>query len=322
MKKIKFAVQIGNSVTSIYKAGVGVVLTERSVVVTGIKSKREVAIAVGDDAIASGIEYRRVIENSKIDFSLAKLMLEHFFKKTGISHRDGIVILVSFDDMKRANEYKKLAYSLGINSVAVIPSMIATAYGFEIDGYAKNYLLVDIGINTEIAIVNNGRIVSGATVYNGGYNIDKKIIEYFYKEKGLDISKDVSERVKKELATLIPDDIRSITINGFIKDTTEYTSVSVTSKDIFNIFVDEYSTIARSILQLISTCDIDINNDIKRHGIYLCGASSRVTGIEKFFKAKLNLDAFRYKEFSVTMIGAGQILDSPETLRNVILENS
>ena len=63
MKKINFAIELGSNMTSIYKAGVGVVLHDRSVVVTGIKGKHEVAVAVGHDAYTSGMEYRKVVDN-------------------------------------------------------------------------------------------------------------------------------------------------------------------------------------------------------------------------------------------------------------------
>lgn len=321
MKKINFAVSIGNSMTSIYKAGVGVVLHDRSVVVTGIKGKREVAISVGNDAYTSGLEYRRVIENGRVDFSLAELMLREYFKQVEICKKDGVVFLVSLDSMCLVSEYKNLAYALGINYVQVIPSIVSTAYGFEIEKFRKSFLLVDIGVNTEVAIINNGRILSGATVYNGGNNIDEKIANYIYEEKGIELSKESAEKVKNELATLLPNDIRSITIEGFIKDTTEYSSVNISSTDIFGIVVEEYSNIAAAILKLISDQNNEVNQDIKKHGIYMCGASSKITGIEKFMKVKLNLDTYIYKPDVITMIGAGQILDDSQNIERIVLEN-
>jgi len=321
MKSFDFAVCIGSNVTSIYKAGVGVVLNDRSVVVTGLKGKYEIATHVGRDAINSGIEYRNVIENGEMDFTLAELMLQEYFKRVEITRKNGVVFLVTFEDMKLVDEYKNLAYALGINNVAVIPSIIATTFGFEIEGFRKSYLLVDIGVNTEIAVVNSGRIVTGATVFNGGNNIDKKIMKFILESKGIELSKESAEKVKNELATLIQNDVRSLTIDGFIKDTSEYASVTITSTEIFNMVLDEYNTIAQAILQILTSCDTEINQDIKKHGIYLCGASSKIPGIEKFFKVKLNLDCFKYKPESVTMIGAGQLLDDPIAIDRVIEEN-
>lgn len=322
MKKIEFAINIGSSTTSIYKSGVGVVLNERSVVVTGIKGKHEIALYVGNDAINSGVDYRSVINNGEIDFSLAELMLNEFLKKVEISRRDGVVFLVSLEDMKLASEFKRLAYGLGINTVEVVPSIVATAYGFEIENFRKSYLLVDIGVNTEIAIINNGRILTGATIYNGGNNIDNKIVNYIYNEKGIELSKETAEKVKNEIATLLPNDVRNITIDGFIKDTTEYSSVNVTSSDIFGLVIEEYSNITSAILQVLASCDTEVNQDIKRHGIYLCGASSKITGLEKFIKVKLDLVSYKYKPECVTMIGAGQLLDSPMAIQKVVLENA
>ena len=322
MKKIEFAVSIGSNTTNIYKAGVGVVLSDRSVVVTGIKGKKEIAVAVGNDAVTSGMEYRKVVQNGEIDFSLAELMLREYFAKVEIGKRDGIMFLVSLDDMKNASEYRNLAYSLGVNSVCVIPSLIATAYGFEIENIRKSFLIVDIGVNTEIGIINNGRLVSGATVYCGGNNIDEKIANYIYESKGIELSKESAEKVKNELASLLPNDIRSITIDGFIKDTTEYSSVTISSDEIFGIVVEEYSMIASAILQVLASCDNEINQDIKRHGIYLCGASSKIVGLEKFLRVKLNLESFKFKPDSITMVGAGQILDNPFCIEKIVLENA
>ena len=322
MKRINFAVSMGSNVTSIYKAGVGVVLNDKTALVTTLKGKREVAMYVGEDAITSGFEYRKVIENGKIDFTLAELLLREYFNKIEIGKKDGVVFLVPLEDMKLSGEYRNLAYALGVNNVAVIPSIIATTYGFEIENFRKSFLLCDIGVNTELAVINNGRIVSGATVYNGGDNIDEKIINFVIEDKGIEISKATAEKVKNELATLLPNDERSITIDGFIKGTTEYSSVQITSSDIFGFVVEEYSTIANAILQLMASNNNEINQDIKKHGIYLCGASSKVVGIEKFLKVKSDLNSFVYKPDTVTMVGAGQLLDSVIDLEKVIAENS
>lgn len=321
MKRINFAVNIGSNMTSIYKVGVGVVLHDRSVVVTGIKGKHEIAISVGEDAYTSGMDFRKVVSNGSIDFSLAELMLGKYFERVGITKKDGVVFLVSLDNMQLAGEFKNLAYALGVNYVQVIPHMIATAYGFEIEKIRKSFLIVDIGVNTEIGIINNGRILSGATVYNGGGNIDEKIANFIYNEKGIELSRESAERVKNELATLYPNDIRSLDIGGFIKDTTEYSTVTISSSDIFGIVVEEYSNVASAIVQILSTLDSEVNEDIKRHGIYLCGASSKIAGLSKFLKVKLNLDSYIYKPDAITMIGAGQILDDNENIEKIVLEN-
>lgn len=321
MKKINFAVSIGNSMTTIYKAGVGVVMHDRSCLVTALKGKHEVAYSVGEDAFTSGMEYRNVVENGRIDFTLAELMLGEYFKRVEITKKDGVLFLVSLNNMKLVGEFKNLAYSLGINYVQVIPSIVSTAYGFEIEKFRKSFLIVDIGANTEVAVINNGRIFAGATIYGGGNNIDEKIAKYIYDEKGIELSKESAEKVKNELSTLFPNDIRSLEVDGFIKDTTEYATVNISSTDIFGIVVEEYSNIASSILKLLSGLDSEVNQDIKKHGIYLCGSSSKIAGLEKFLKVKLDLNSYIYKPESITMIGAGQILDDPQNIEKIVLEN-
>ncbi|MBE5738215.1 MAG: hypothetical protein E7354_00565 [Clostridiales bacterium] len=320
MKNINFAINLGSNNTTIYKAGVGVVLCDKSTVLTAIKGKREVAVKVGQEAIDSGLDYRKIVSDGQMDFSLAELMLEKYLQAVELSKKDGVLFLVPMEDMKYTNEYKNLAYGLGINRVDVIPSIIATAYGFEIERFAKSFLLVDIGVNTEIAVISNGRILHGATVYHGGDNIDKKIANYIYQEKGIELSKESAEKVKNEIATLLPNDNRTINIDGFIKDTTEYASVTITSSEIFGLVVEEYAAISSAILQIMANCENEIANDIKKHGIYLCGASSKINGLEKFFKVKLDLDSFRYKPDAVTMIGAGQILDDPMVIEKIVME--
>lgn len=322
MKNFEFAISLGSNVTSIYKAGVGVVLSDKSVVVTGLKGKREIALHVGEEAVESGLEYVSVFQNGMIDFSLAELLLEKYLERIEIGKKDGVLFLLSLEDMKLASDYKNLAYGLGINTVEVIPSIVATAYGFEIENFRKSYLLMDIGVNTEIAVINNGRILTGATVFNGGNNIDEKIISYIYNEKGIELSKESAEKVKNELATLLPNDVRTLEIEGFIKDTTEYSTVTISSTDIFGLVVEEYNYIMSAVLELLSSCENEVNQDIKKHGIYICGASSKITGLEKFIKVKLDLDSYIYKPESITMIGAGQILDSPIAIEKVTRENS
>lgn len=322
MRRFDYVISIGCNVTNIYKAGVGVVLSDKSALVTALRGKREVAVHVGEDAITSGLEYKCVISDGRIDFTLAELLLGEFLKKIEVGRRSSVLFLVSLEDMALTTEYKNLAYSLGVNTVEVIPSIIATTYGYEIEKFRKSYLLCDIGVNTEVAIINNGRIISGATIGHGGKNIDDKIAEYIYDNKGIELTKESAEIIKNELATLLPNDERKINISGFIKGTTEYSSVDVTSTEIFGIVVEEYSAISSAILQVLSSCNNEVNDDIKKHGIYLCGASSKVVGIEKFFKCKLDLDCYVYRPDAVTMLGAGQLLDSPLDIERVVAENA
>ena len=322
MRKFDFAISMGSNVTSIYKADVGVVLSDKSALVTAIKSRKEVATLVGEDAVTSGMDYKKVYTDGRIDFTLAELLLGEFFKKLEISKRDGIVFLVSLEDMKLSSEFRHLAYALGINTVEVVPSILATAYGFEIENLKNSFLLCDIGSNTEIAIINNGRIVTGATVFNGGDNIDKRISDKIAEEQIINLGKALSEYVKNELVTLLPNDERCVAVYGFINNTSEQAQVKISSNDIFEIVVEEYGLITDAILEILSTCTPEVNDDIRKHGIYLCGASSKVAGIEKFFKLKLGLDAYVYKPDTVTMVGAGQLLDTPLELDRVIRENS
>ena len=159
-------------------------------------------------------------------------------------------------------------------------------------------------------------------IYNaGGNNIDRKIGGYILENKGIELSAESCEKVKNEIATLLPNDIRNISIDGFIKDTTEYSTVNISSQDIFGMVVEEYSLISNAILDILSSCGTEVNQDIKRHGIYLCGASSKICGLEKFLKVKLDLESFKYKPESVTMIGAGQMLDRPDDITRVAREN-
>lgn len=322
MRKYDFAISMGSNVTSIYKADVGVVLSDKSALVTTLRGRREIATHVGEEAVSSGMEYKMVYNDGHIDFTLAELLLGEFFKKIEITKRDGVVFLVSLEDMKLSSEYRHLAYALGINNVEVVPSIIATAYGFEIENLRNSFLLCDIGANTEIAIINNGRIVAGATVFNGGENIDRRITEKVYEEQFVNLSTSLAEYVKNELVTLLPNDERSVTVHGFINNTSEQADIKVSSSDIFEIVVEEYGMIASAILEILSTCTTEVNDDIRKHGIYLCGASSKVVGIEKFFKLKLGLDSYVYKPDTVTMVGAGQLLDTPLELDRVIRENA
>ena len=55
-------------------------------------------------------------------------------------------------------------------------------------------------------------------------------------------------------------------------------------------------------------------------GVNIGIASSKINGIDKFFRVKLDLETFKYKPDSVTMIGAGQILDDPTVIDKIVGE--
>ena len=49
-----------------------------------LKGKHEIAYAVGEEAISSGLEYKKIFNNGKADFTLAELMLSEYCKKVEI----------------------------------------------------------------------------------------------------------------------------------------------------------------------------------------------------------------------------------------------
>ena len=333
MEKFTLAIEMGSSNTVIYKLGDGIVLKEATILAVESAGNKNRVVAVGDtvkkmSVLPKNVSVMHPVENGVItDVDLASTLLKKFLEKIEeykFFKKPGIVFLVPCGlSVEEKNEYRNMAYLLGISQVEVMPSVVATMMGLNINyNDDKSYIIANIGANTDVAIVNNGKIVDGCTIDVGGKSIDTAIKKYILKEKDIDIDEFNVESIKIDIGTLLANDIRSVKISG--NDSLgEYTESYIDSTEIYDILDKEYSYIIEAISNLFSRCNSNSINNIVMQGIYLCGASSKMTGIVDYFESRLNLLSVTHAKNpeATTIVGAGSLLNNQLLLTELILLN-
>lgn len=326
------ALKLGSTVTTIYKQGEGLVLKEPSyVAVSGSLKSREIK-AVGKEAkrmmgrTSGGVSVIAPINNGVItDTDLASTMLKIYLKRIFPRHflKPHIKAVLCTPlglSVSEKKNFEKVCYNAGIADVTMIPAIICSAIGDDIPvDTSTGKLLVTIGGGTSnIAVIANNSIVSGINISVGGTSINTAIENMIVEKFNSNIGDGTAEKIKGETLSLLENDTSSIEVQAVNISTHESQNILVSAKDVYPIATHYYGKIAEAIASVITTCPPDIVSDIKREGVYVYGSHSQISGLEKFFKAKLGLKINVSETFKTDIHGAAKLLDNPAELHEII----
>lgn len=335
MASIILAIKIGSTTTTIYRQGEGLVLREPSMIaVSGVGHNKEVK-AIGYEAqrmvgrTSSNVQVvSPVVEDVVRNAELATSMLRGFvrkvcpdkFFKQNVRAVLCVPLGVSLADKKT---FQKVCYGAGISDVTIIPAILCTAIGQNINiegNYGK--LIVNIGGGcTNIAVVANNTIVNGISVGIGGTQINTAIEQYVLTKYNLKISPNTADKIRSDVASLVASYSVSSEIDGVDSTTHETKTLTITSGEIFPIMEHFYDKICSAIESIINSCPTDIVNDIYKDGGYFSGKGINYPGTEKYLKKRLNLQPHIPEEVKTDIWGAGKLLDDPLWLKKLVLAN-
>ena len=332
MNKQLIALKLGSTITTIFKQGEGLVLKEPSMIaVSGYLKSREIK-AVGKEAkrmqgrtsgnisVVSPIN-AGIITDTELASSMLKSFLKKIFPRTFLKPNVKALLCVPLGiSVEEKKAFEKVCYNAGIADVTLIPAIVCSAIGDNLPiNTSTGKLLVNIGGGcTNIAAMAMNSIITGINISVGGTNMNVAIEKYILERFKLFISSGTSEKINKEIGSLLENNNASIEIQGVNIETKESESVIVSSKDIYPIMVHYYSLISDAILSVISTCPPDIQNDITREGIYLYGGHAQISGLSKFLREKLKLNILISENGKTDIFGAAKLLDNPTEYHEII----
>lgn len=334
MASTLIALKLGSTLTTIYREGEGLVLREPSLIaVSGTIRSREIK-AVGNNAkkligrTGDGQEVISPVSSGIIvDSELATEMLKRFLKqienhpKLFKSNIRAIVCVPLGISLVERKTFEKVCYNAGINDVILVPAIICSAYGEDIDVESpQGKLLVNIGGGaTNIAVMANNQIITGLSIAVGGTNITIAITKLIEEKYNLKVSPLAAEELKQNITSLYPDSKLAADITGIDKETKESKTVSISSNEIHLIVEHYYTKIVEAINTCLSNCPPDIIKDVVEDGIYLFGSGAFVSGLEKFFKEKTGLPIKIGEHAKTDIYGAAKLINNPNALRDILL---
>lgn len=332
MAVVEYAVDMGTSYTAIFQKGVGLVLREPTVVVTG--NGKDPVKFVGIEAkklvgkAPTGMEVKYPVEEGMVkDVDLAARMLNVLFKRIVTRHsHPKVKVLATFPcgcDVQQLELFQRAFYGSGVNEVLLLESPVCTALGLDVaPAGSEPVLIVDIGGGkTDISVVTANVVITGCTLGLGGNQIDRAVADYLEGEFSFRVGIQNAERVKIQVGSLYVNENTSTMVNGSDASDGAPRSMEVTSKMIYDIVEHYYTKIIDVVQNVLNSLPADITADVKRRGIYVCGMGCMVAGLPKVMSKKLGLPILLAKEPGYcTVMGAGSLL-SDRKLLQLLLDN-
>lgn len=328
MNKIELVVDIGSSRIKIYQIDKGVVLNEASVCLVKINKKKLNLLEVGDNVFSTDIKTEKdisiiypinqgIIEHKKAFYLMMKSFFEKIIPKKLI--KPNIKCLIEITEGMNNIEKKALEdifLELGISENIFIESPICSQkfYGVE------PILILDIGSSkTEIAIVNNNKILVGASLNIAGDKFTEDIVKYVENKYKIVLTKNMAENAKIKIATLYDHDSSNILIYGRNIITNEKTEIRLTAQDCYDAILGSINLLCDTIEKMTLMIPKSIVNEIYTNGIFLVGGSANLNGIREFIERKIKLKVATPLDVSlVTLEGGAKILQNKEIISKVL----
>lgn len=329
MVKYKYAIEIGGSYTKIYVKDNGFALCEPTLVAAEPTPQGYQIIGLGQEAKAmmgktnDSVEVFSPVSNGQIkNYEYLKALLVYFFDKLDFKKkRDSIMVLVNCGlSQNDKDQFLTLLYEIGFKEVILIPTVICSCIGAGKNiSSTKTNMIVNIGgANTDIAVINMNSILKGATLGLGGRAVDVAIANTIAYNHGLVIGLGSSEKVKREVGSLYPNDTLNMEVNGVDIESKIPRSYIISSNDLLVVLEPFFDEIIRSIDVTITSLPPEITTDIINNGVIFVGGMSQIAGLEHYLKTHFRYP-FKIVEDgeNVSILGAGKLLDDPDLLKKI-----
>ena len=330
---IKLAIDLGSSVTKIFKIGSGIVLAEPSCV--AVASGTNTVKAIGEEAkqlIGKTAEYTTIVspvfEADIVNENMAAVMLSYFLNKIEIGPSRAKKAEVVFAVPCGASEelldkYYRLAEACKIGSTRFAEVPFLSAFGQNLTLSETNpVFVIDIGGgSTNIAAFSLDGIIAGVSLNIGGGNIDSHIIDKVAESFNLKIGLLTSEKIKTTIGSLYKNDNDSMVVNGRDSSSGRPRSVSLSSPDVYEcmkVFADKIVEYAGMVLAKLPA---EVSASIWHSGIYLSGGLAKLIGLDDYLSNALQMDVFVTDEPQMAVIlGGGAAIGNEDILETIRIE--
>lgn len=336
MSVMDIAIDMGSSYTTIFKKGSGIVLKEPSVICLEKAGKVSKIKEIGQKAkkmqgrIGTGLAIvnpivEGVIKNVELCTEMLKYFLEKITPYSVIKPKIRAVVTIPCGlTEEEISDYEKVLYGANIGRVYFVPNILASAIGEDIKvSQSRGNLVVNIGGGkTEIGVVSLNTLLNGCSLSIGGKLMDTAIVEYVKDLLNISISDATAERIKHEVASLYETDRSSTQFSGSDISSNRPVTEIVSAKQISVAVSTFYDDIIKTIEGVINSCKPDIVADITETGVLVCGGGSLITGLENYFRNRLDLPITIAENPSDSVIlGAGKLISDEFLLENILREN-
>jgi len=314
-------IDLGTANTLIWVKGVGIVMTEPSVV--AVDNETEKIVSIGAEAkemlgrTPAHIRTVRPLKDGVIaDFDMTEQMLRTFIRKiirTRFLVKPRIVISVpsGITEVER-RAVSESAENAGAREVYLInePMSAAIGVGIPVEEACGNMVL-DIGGGTsEFAVIALSGIVNNTSIRIAGDEMDEAVIAYLKRKYSLLIGEQTAERVKTEIGSAfklskeLKMDVKGRDlVEGLPK------TITVSSVEIREALEETIAAIMQAVHEALENTPPELAADIVDRGIVMTGGGSLLRYLDKRILKETGLPAFVVEDpLTCVVRGTGKII--------------
>ncbi len=337
MSKSVYGIDFGTSNIKIYNGMTKTTLNEKNII--AIKNKNEL-FEIGDEAFKM---YEKSPDNIKVIFPIKfgviadlksmKMLFEQFFKKlTGLRGskmgRFCIAVPADITEVEKRAFYDVVAKSdIKAREIKIVEKPIADAVGLGIDmTSSRGNMIINIGADTtEISVISHGGIVVSRIIKMGGNRLDQMICDAVKRKYNILIGLKTAEHIKCKLsdATYNEDeDLEEELLYVYGRNViTGLPSERGVSKDtIYEAIKQFFDDIIESIKNLLERTPPELTADIMDIGLYLTGASSAISNLDKLIAAETDLKVNTVKNPGESVIRGISMIMSDSSFKKLMYE--
>ena len=326
---IKLAIDIGSSMTKIYRADTnsGVVLAEPSCVAVCDDGQEIKAVGkAAKNLIGKTAEYTRIVNPIKegliVDRQIAAKMLCEFLSRIGIKRAAlrHALIVVSIpcglgDD--QLSEYIALMEECDLHKVRFVEQpYLAALGGGAVLSETDPIFCLDIGGGmSNAAVISANGIIAGIALNVGGSHIDSRIINKLANDNKLLIGALTAEKIKNEIGSLSISPLGSVVAEGSSTQSCQPCSTSVHATDLTECVRACVNQILDYAVGVLWNLPAEVAAAVHHNGVYLSGGVMKMTQAPQYIGSELKMRYHVCEEPQfATVLGGGVLLQDKELL--------
>ncbi len=327
---LKLAIDLGTSVTKIFRIGSGIVLAEATCL-TVSKDTGEIR-AFGSEAkrlLGKTAEFTEMVfpvyEGEIVNERYAGALLEYFLGK--VVRRafsvEALFCVPCGATVQTRERYYRVAKAAGISRVNFVETPYLVALGQDVPLSESNPVFaIDVGAGkTSLAVFSLDGIIAGLTMNVGGNNMDTHIIDCIADTYNLKIGPQSSEKLKQSVGSLITGDNQGAIVNGRDMTSGRPRSVSVSSGDVLfpiRIYVDKIVEYAELVLKKLPA---EVSAAMCKNGVFLAGGVCGIVGFGDYVAKKLQMEAHLASDVNTAVVlGGGRVIGNNALMRKLCME--
>jgi rod shape-determining protein MreB len=320
------AIDLGTANTLVFVRGVGIVVSEPSVV--AIDTGTGAVHAVGDEAkrmigrTPAAISAVRPLRHGVIaDFEVTEQMLRYFIgrvRPSRFSHPRVVMCVPSGVTEVEKRAVEEACLVAGGREVHLIREPMAAAIGSDLPiAEPRASMVVDVGGGTsEVAVISLGGIVVAQSLRIGGYEFDEHIAAHIRHRHQLAIGEQTAETIKLSLGSAGRDGLGSTELRGRDLVSGLPRSIVLSGQEVTEALSEPLEAIIAAVKATLEETPPELAADIVNYGIMLAGGGCLLRGFRERIQEETGMPTYLARSPLTTVVeGAGRALDEIELLK-------